>query len=594
MSLVAAPIVGQDSPSCVRLYISPFNPAVLDSILAPPTRVLARNLSFHSIDTYPEKNYGYLELPIIEAQTLRRKLNGSFVKGMKLRVEDARPDKKKRKAFESVAEAQQEASLQSNIPPHGAKEVRARKRPRQDKHAEGVLSAVELSGDRQVKRGWVQNAAEENRKKSKKTRDAEGKEKPDRSQMIFRTNLPPTIASANISKNKQATKTGKHHKKSRSAEVKEFTRTTKYPTFLKSMQPSANTRTTSVYIDGKGWMDEDGNVIEAATTGKERKYQSHVDTPSPSAVPMREDSALVVDGNTLPVGSENHDSEGIEQSEDARSSLSGTTGHSGAINTGDTGSYQTSPSQYTIANKQPVAGDLPSLSPTEETSISATIVPPKAIHPLEALFKRPNPALSQNSASSMTTLSRPNVRPAPIVTSFSFFDTTSNNDLNVAKEDVDAEEDEENADAHGAFANPPQTPFTRRDLEARGQRSAAPTPDTAAVDKRLRVPWLSSGVDEDDGVDDNDYATGNQHRSFVQHEHDEEDNSFDLDPKPSSQTEPVTASPGEGPTASGEQTEFEKQFWANRGEYNRAWKARKREARKEARQAENRRVSRLR
>lgn len=38
------------------------------------------------------------------------------------------------------------------------------------------------------------------------------------------------------------------------------------------------------------------------------------------------------------------------------------------------------------------------------------------------------------------------------------------------------------------------------------------------------------------------------------------------------------------------QNEFEKRFYEQRGEYNKAWKARRREARKEVRQAENRRV----
>lgn len=36
----------------------------------------ASTISYHTIDIFPEKNYGYIELPEIEADKLRRKLNG--------------------------------------------------------------------------------------------------------------------------------------------------------------------------------------------------------------------------------------------------------------------------------------------------------------------------------------------------------------------------------------------------------------------------------------------------------------------------------------------------------------------------------------
>ena len=45
------------------------------------------------------------------------------------------------------------------------------------------------------------------------------------------------------------------------------------------------------------------------------------------------------------------------------------------------------------------------------------------------------------------------------------------------------------------------TPFTQRDLEWRGLRSAAPTPDTAAIGRRFSFDWRkgSQEVDHDDG-----------------------------------------------------------------------------------------------
>ena len=55
----------------IRLYITPLNPTLLSSILPPAALPLTRNISFHSVQTFPEKNFGFIDLPITEAQNIK-------------------------------------------------------------------------------------------------------------------------------------------------------------------------------------------------------------------------------------------------------------------------------------------------------------------------------------------------------------------------------------------------------------------------------------------------------------------------------------------------------------------------------------------
>ena len=49
-------------------------------------------MSSYTIPSFPEKNYGYLEGERDVAERIKRKLNGSLFRGVKVRVEDAGPD----------------------------------------------------------------------------------------------------------------------------------------------------------------------------------------------------------------------------------------------------------------------------------------------------------------------------------------------------------------------------------------------------------------------------------------------------------------------------------------------------------------------
>jgi hypothetical protein len=147
------------------------------------------------------------------------------------------------------------------------------------------------------------------------------------------------------------------------------------------------------------------------------------------------------------------------------------------------------------------------------------------IHPLEALYKKPRPIPG--------TPKKPNLG---IEIPFSFFD---------------AEEE-----AVGTAEPLPQTPFTQRDLQFRNVRSAAPTPDTAAPNKTVFGDVWGQGDDiENEESEDQPDAT------------------------------PSAPLPTEGTQET--ESEFAKWFWQHRGETNRSWKKRRREAGKEKRQNEN-------
>src|SRR5204862_7875603 len=83
-------------PDTTRLHISPLDPSLLETILPPSVRLLATDISFHRIQTFPENNYGFVSLPAMEAEKLKKKLNGSILKGKKLKVQEARLKKQLR------------------------------------------------------------------------------------------------------------------------------------------------------------------------------------------------------------------------------------------------------------------------------------------------------------------------------------------------------------------------------------------------------------------------------------------------------------------------------------------------------------------
>ena len=107
----------------------------------------------------------------------------------------------------------------------------------------------------------------------------------------------------------------------------------------------------------------------------------------------------------------------------------------------------------------------------------------------------------------------------------------------------------------------PLTPYTQRDFEWRGLRSAAPTPDTAHANKRFIWPV------EGEGSDDENVEAQTPMKSAK---------------KDAAKDETEEKKDGE------EKSDFQKWFYEHRGETNRAWKKRRKVVGKEKRQRENR------
>ncbi len=109
--------------------------------------------------------------------------------------------------------------------------------------------------------------------------------------------------------------------------------------------------------------------------------------------------------------------------------------------------------------------------------------------------------------------------------------------------------------------NIPQTPFTQQDIRQRRERSAAPTPDTAAPGKTFGNVW--GGPNGSDIASESEEDAGEDEAKMLENMKKE--------------------TPKEG-----EQSEFATWFYEHRGDNNRAWKQRRREAAKEKRQSGNR------
>jgi len=135
----------------------------------------------------------------------------------------------------------------------------------------------------------------------------------------------------------------------------------------------------------------------------------------------------------------------------------------------------------------------------------------------------------------------------------------------------------------------PTTPFTQRDIEWRGLRSAAPTPDTAGLGRRFSFDWRKNSQEADDDEDMGDVDSLAEQRLSQNTranakaklaevaEEDEED-----------EEENAAAAGGKEEKP---ESEFKKWFWENRGDLNRAWKKRRRDALKAKRHSENRKMT---
>lgn len=509
--------------SRVRLHITPFNADLYEKLTSATARAEATNVSFHTVETFPERGFGYLELSKMEAEKLKKKLNGTTLKGAKMRVEEARPQKK-RKADETEEE----------------REVRKKAKREKAEKEDGVLSGWEMEEGRHVKRGWTDENEAKTNTKAKKSKDGKAggkkegkgkKESRDGKKALFKTSVPPNamplVAVEKPGSKSKEKKAKKERPRKKETTLKEFSKSRK---LVAESSEVAKARLGLTYEDGTGWLDNDGNVIEPEKLSEAKKRERDAvkkvaGSESEKLKSGKQDVAAHVApaANSLPADS-------AESSEVESSEIS-------SDNSDDP-----------TSEGEDIDREMTDVPPAVSTDIELAKPPPtpvpREVHPLEALYKRPPTATSEGDK----------FRPTPIDTTFSFF----------AAEDVADAEDEPAVQSLLL----PQTPHTKQDLEWRALRSAAPTPDTAAIGRKLSFPFAGRGsVDiEDDGDTMDAGADGGAEAG----------------------AETLEAADGE----ERKESEFRKWFYEHRGENNRAWRKKRREAKKLVRQRENRRVSR--
>lgn len=504
-----------------RLHISPFTAEILPSVLPASVRNLATDISFHEITTFPENSYGYVTLPKMEAEKIKKKLNGAMLKGKKFKVDAARPQKRHRE--------------EEDVVPEASSTKKKSKKSKKPEPEDGVLEGFELPSDRKVKRGWTESgeAKQERRKSEKKAKkDKETKLQPkskytDKSECLFRATIPPNRAADAAADDKKAKK-----KKSKDNVVHEFTKLVTQPSFLRTAEESAPP--TATFEEGKGWVDADGNVKEPANdkirkdnkhpgqvagakekrrstkSAEKKKHSRKEKTPEPSESEDYTSSS----GSSAEESSDSESSESEAEAEDQQQDSSASSDPEEEIKQQAPQEETTKPAETSEAEAVSSQSDSNEVTPETTQAEEASA---KEVHPLEALFKRAAPTASEN---------QPAAEPEA---GFSFFGN-----------DIESEDEQPEPQT-------PFTPFTKHDLLNRGERSAAPTPDTAAATRHTK--WDENEESDDSSIDS-----------------------------------PVKARTGEDH----DETEFAKWFWENRGDNNRAWKKRRRDAAKEQRQRDNR------
>jgi hypothetical protein len=530
-----------------------------------------KNVSYHTVQNFPEVGFGYLELPMAEATKLKKKLNGSILKGHKLRIEDAQLEKRKRSPDEEDDDEED-----------AEKAKKKTRRSKKSKPGDKVLQGYELEAGRKVKRGWtetptekrqekevrkkkkVQDKEEKDAKKEEKTAKKEEKKKKAKREVskyttepecLFRTTLPRADASSDKATEEEMKKARKDRKKrERQMVVHEFSNTKKHASFLKSASLSNGGHATREYVDGKGWVDADGNVLEAETVAQKEKRERKERRRAEMAAKTEAEAAAQAEAEARRLKSSKK-GDVFEADKKARSKkpAAGKSTNEVAHSSSEGEASSPEPSSPEPSSSEESSDDEESAESEVEPEAAMEIDAPKPVHPLEALYKRP--LLSPLDTTPKT----------PKDKDFSFFGGGDDSDIE--------------QDGHTVTHNEPQTPFTEQDMEWRVTRSAAPTPDTAAIGKRFSFSVMDDISEDDDSSEQVDDDADAGATDAI--------NGLGI-------SDAIASGSGRAPEQDGqkEESEFAKWFFENRSENNKKWRARRREAMKLKRKRENRRLTR--
>lgn len=520
------------STDTVRLHISPLTPETYPIVVPASLHSSVSDLSYHKLPNFPEKNYGFVQLPVAEAERLKKRIHGALVKGAKIKVEAAKPKR----------------SIDYTGHPADIEQIGQSSHPRQA-DAEGVLRGIQLPDTRRVRRGWTEPAMARKERKDKKSESGGTTKKASFVEKSKYTDQEELLFKAAKVKTEPGTDAGKKRKRGEDTMiVHEFKQTTKFPNFLRGQAADKSNATTEYDVE-KGWVDKDGKVVEGPRRSRRKLSESAAGPETSNAethevtkaakklsIQPKSKPALNVsveqDEETSSSGSSDEDEEDDDESDEQ-------TGSDSDLASEVEGDAEPEPKlNLETAPKTDVS--VPSL---EVQPVSAASENAGEVHPLEALFKRPK-----------SSGKKPPGLELKIPQAFSFF----------GGNDGDESED---GDIPTALPTLPQTPFTQADLRFRRERSAAPTPDTAAPTKLLFGPVMDKPLPTATAEED---------------EEDDSDDEADID-----------APEDAGPDTKKGRSEFaEKVFWEKRGDNNRAWKKRRREVSKQKRYEGNKRRTR--
>ncbi|MCJ1439536.1 MAG: hypothetical protein MMC23_000015 [Stictis urceolatum] len=420
----------------------------------------------------------------MEAQKLKKKLDGTIFRGKKMKVEEA----KKRNDVSPEDDVQDEGV--------GSTTTRGQKR----KRGEGVIAGHELARDRKVKRGWTEVAEPQmSRSKSRggkrskeKKKKAKKSEYANKEELLFKTKLPANKRDIGRSKNLR----NKSIKgQADQIVVHEFENRTKHPSFLrqpaglrsgvKEGSDQANPKISLIANDvlgsdspSPGRISATSPVQSAESTSSEES-SSGPEAAETEAPRSKRTTAKIATPSTVPTIQEEPEFSSEAHHNNALLEVDDETSSSGLSNSEEGGDHD-KVNVNTIKTSQ-----ISSLASSTEAATP---------HALETLFKRPASQISKS-----TPTQELSINPTP----FSFF---SGN----ADEDADGE-GTEIAEHHSTPATVstsagfssvykrgpkppslaiPATPHTTMDKQWRAQRSAAPTPDTAAPNKSEFTKWF--------------------------------------------------------------------------------------------------------
>lgn len=411
---------------------------------------LVENLSYHEIQTFPDNNYGYLDLPAMEAEKLKKKLNGAILKGKKIKIEEAKP--RKRRHEDEEADVPAIESIEPTIESTARKSKRYRETD--------VIRGHSISPGRVVKRGWTEVKIEKS-KRSKKDKSSQIPSRyTEKEELLFQTKVPANRK--DLVKDDQK-KNGKKRNPNGDV-IHEFERTEAQPSFLRHAS-STKGKSAREYVDGKGWVDEDGKVVEEQPSTGRRLPATTSSRTTRSSVTKKMSSEELDSGSD----------DGSTPRPVQRAARSGTSPPEESDGTSSSGS---SSSDADSDGEDSDAVSSQASSGKKDRTSSPN--PNASMHPLEALFKKPSKPTSQDIA-------KPSLE---IQTSFSFF----------------------NQDGDDLEEEPvPGTPFSSQDNRSRGHRSAAPTPDTAHPSRYNSYSSQLGDEEEDDDEDEDEHpATRSQ------------------------------------------------------------------------------------